>query len=58
MLPIKPPRRNMINTPSKGCIPPLINSNPITVIRAKMEPIERSIPAEVITKVIPTAKII
>ncbi len=48
----------MINTPSKGCIPPFINSNPITVIRAKREPIERSIPAEVITKVIPTAKII
>ena len=49
---------NIIDTPNRGSVPVLINSNPITVITAKSEPTERSIPADVITNVIPTARII
>ena len=45
----------MTRTPSAGFIPPLIRSNATTVMSAAAEPTERSIPALVITNVIPTA---
>ena len=57
--PVRPPRKapspNMTRTPSAGFIPPLIRSNATTVMSAAAEPTERSIPALVITNVIPTA---
>ena len=54
--PRRPPNANITPTPSAGCIPSLMSSNPITVTRARREPTERSMPALVMTKVMPTAR--
>ena len=47
----------MTRTPSPGCMPSLMSSKPITVTSARRAPTERSMPALVITKVMPTAMI-
>ena len=45
----------MNSTPSSGFSPPLISPNVTTVMKAIAEPTDRSMPALVITNVMPTA---
>ena len=42
-------------TPKTGFPPDVINSKAMTELKARMDPTDKSIPAAVITKVIPTA---
>ena len=46
---------SIASTPSAGFMPPLISEKPTTVTSARSEPTERSMPALVMTKVMPTA---